>query len=128
MKNQRERGIALVAVMLLVCVVGTIASLGQSRTLRLAKDNVRQKGEAEALYAAEGGLAKARHALRSDPDWRGGQQQVGACKVLVTVVHVAEEQWQVVAKAVAYPAGELANPVQVILVEELGERYRYRRR
>ena len=65
MKNQRERGIALVAVMLLVCVVGTIASLGQSRTLRLAKDTARQKGEAEALYAAEGGLAKARHA------WQG---------------------------------------------------------
>ena len=126
MKNQGERGFVLISVMVLVIVVGMMASLAQGRSLTLAKDSVRQKGEAQALYAAEGGLAKARHALRSDADWKGAQLQVGACEVLVTVERVAEEQWRVVAKARAYPGGELGNPVQITLVEELGEEYRYR--
>ena len=126
MKNQGERGFVLLTVMILVIVAGMIASLAQGRSLTLAKDSVRQKGEAQALYAAEGGLAKARHALGFDPDWKGAQLQVGACEVLVTVERVAEEQWRVVAKARAYPGGELGNPVQITLVEELGEEYRYR--
>ena len=78
MKNQGERGFVLLTVMILVIVAGMIASLAQGRSLTLAKDSVRQKGEAQALYAAEGGLAKARHALRSDRDWKGAQLQVGA--------------------------------------------------
>lgn len=126
MNNHGERGVALMTVLVLVCVVGMITTLAQARSLRLATDSLLEKGEAEALYAAEGGLAMARHTLRSDPDWPGAQLEVGDCQVLVTVDRISDEQWSAQARAIAWPAGDRGNPVQVTLAEDLGERYRYR--
>lgn len=126
MRTRNERGVALMTVLVLVVVVGMIVSLAQGRSLRLARNSAVEQGEVRALYAAEGGLAAARHALRTDRQWPGAQLRVGSCQVLVRVERLGEEQWRVRATAVAHPAGQLGNPVQITLIEELGDRYRYR--
>jgi hypothetical protein len=122
----QERGSALIAVLLLVFVATAFASLAQGRVRNLARDTLRDRGHAEALYAAEGGLAKARHALRIDPLWSGDHLQVGASEVVVRVVRAAPDQWRISSQATAHPGGQDSNPVRVAIEEELGSRYRYR--
>lgn len=124
--RERERGSALLAVLLLIFVATAFASLAQGRVRDLSRDNARERGETAALYAAEGGLAKARHALRIDPQWDGAQLQVGACEVVVRVVRAAPDECQIVSQATAHPAGQSGNPVRVTLEEEPGRRYRCR--
>jgi hypothetical protein len=123
--RERERGSALLAVLLLVFVAAAFASLAQSRVRDIARDDVRERGETAALYAAEGGLAKARHALRSDPMWGGAHLQVGAAEVVVRVVRAAPNQWHVIAQAAVHPAGESGNAVRVMIEEDVGERHHY---
>lgn len=124
--RERERGTALIAVLLLVFLATAFASLAHGRVRDLARDNVRERGQAAARYAAEGGLAKARHALRIDPLWSGDHLQVGAGDVVVRVVRVAPNQWQISSQATVHPAGSSGNPVRVTLEEDVGERHCYR--
>jgi hypothetical protein len=59
----------------------------------------------QAGYAAAAGLAKARVALRQDPDWVGCALRVGRCEVVVTVQVLAPRRWRVSSRAVAWPGG-----------------------
>ena len=128
MKSNREheRGAALFAVMLLVLVATALASLAASRGRDMATDATRERGHTAALYAAEGGLAKARHALRADPQWCGGELRIGDGDVVVRVTRTTSDQWRVTSQATTRPGGAAALPVRVTLTEQIGVRHRYR--
>lgn len=93
-----ERGMALpFAMMLLVMAAGLSAVLlERGRGLAAATDH--DDASLRALYAAEGGLAYARHNLALDPDYEGGTIRVGACDVGMTVTKAAEG-WDVAVTA-----------------------------
>lgn len=126
MKRGGEQGAALLAVLALVSVAGTIATIAQLRSVGLARDAARQRGRIVALHAAEGGLAKARHALRTDPAFVGEELTLGASRVAVTVERLGDDAWRVSAAAVTWPTGREGQPVRVVLVEETGAVRRYR--
>jgi hypothetical protein len=125
MNRRDENGFALLGVLLLMCVMAGMVGVVQLGDLTLSRDTLVERGKIQALYGAEGGLAKARHALHSDPLWSGGEWRIGASEVRVEVHRRDGSGREVTARAVAWPSGRHGQPVQVTLREELGDRYRY---
>lgn len=92
-----ERGTAMILAMV---VLGMAASLGvilleRSRGVEAATRHDRT--ELQALYAAEGGLAHARHALARDESYAGETIRVGGFDVAIEVDANADG-WTAVAR------------------------------
>ena len=123
MRQARQGGFVLVQSMLLAIVVVAVAGLAMQRSTILARDTLRERGELQALQAAEGGLARARHELRRDPDWVGGEWTVGRCRVLVKVRWRRDGKWELTSRGLSRPAGAHGAAVQVVLVVDSTGRY-----
>ncbi len=119
-----ERGVVLIQTFMLIIFIGSMASLMLQRSAVVTRDTLRCRGELQALHAAEGGLALARHRLRRDPTWNGEQLQIGRCNVTVTVEREGG-QTVVTARGASHPAGVNGPAVQVTLIEGLVGDYRY---
>jgi hypothetical protein len=122
-----ERGLALMHALLLVALVMMTVGAMLSRTEVLVRGTMLERGELGALYAAEGGLARARHELRRDGGFAGGEFQLGQCDVIVAVRKVRDGQWAITATGISYPGGRRGNPVQVSLSAGFGAESWYRR-
>jgi type II secretory pathway component PulK len=83
--RRSERGFALVWAMVLLVLVSALSSLVLSREMDLRASTTADAHALRAHYAAEGGLAHARHALRRDPGFRTATLRVGTCDVSVRV-------------------------------------------
>ena len=93
-----ERGMALPWTMMLLVMAAALSAVLLERGRGLAAATDHDGASLRALYAAEGGLAFARHNLALDPDYAGEMIRVGACEVDVTVTKAAEH-WNVVVTA-----------------------------
>ena len=83
---RHEQGTVMVMALLLVILIGSLASITLQRAQLLSRDTILERGRLQALQAAEGGLAKAQHSLGEDTSYRGEDLQVGPCAVSVEVV------------------------------------------
>ena len=81
----RERGFIMVWAMLLVVVFAGASVTMLARGQILAREMRHDTATLRAMYAAEGGVAYARHKLARDPGFAGATIRVGACDVAVTV-------------------------------------------
>jgi hypothetical protein len=84
--------------MLLLLMAAALSAVLLERGRGLAAETSRDDASVRALYAAEGGLAFARHILTRDPDYAGGTIRVGACAVEI-VVTKADDVWSVAVTA-----------------------------
>ena len=89
-----QRGFALLWAMFLVIAVDSLSFLVLERDRTMRRDGATDGAALSAFHAAEGGLAHARHVLRSEPTWRGGTLRIGRCDVQVEVEAQAEG-WRV---------------------------------
>lgn len=81
----RERGFFLVHALFLLILAAALSAVLLTRSRGLAAATAHDRVELRAVYAAEGGLAKARHALARDPAYAGETLRIGACTVTITV-------------------------------------------
>ncbi|MEM7202044.1 MAG: PilX N-terminal domain-containing pilus assembly protein [Planctomycetota bacterium] len=93
----RESGAALILALLVLVVLGTVTTLSIERAGLLARSDVHQRERLRALFAAEGGVAQARHALALDPDYSGARLRIDTCDVEIEVTSRATDprQWTV---------------------------------
>jgi len=96
--RHRERGMAMPWAMMLLVMAAALSAVLLERGRGLAAATDHDGASLRALYAAEGGLAFARHNLALDPDYAGGTIRVGACEVAVAVTKAAEH-WNVAVTA-----------------------------
>ena len=86
MRDRRsERGFALIWAMVLLVVVSALSSLVLSREMDLRASTTADADALRAHYAAEGGLAYAKSALRRDPGFKVATLRVGTCDVNIHV-------------------------------------------
>ncbi len=116
--SNRETGTALVSVLLLVFLIAMVANLVFIRASTVSRDALRDRGSVGARYAAEGGLARARHDLRSRGElgaWAESGFRVGQCTVTVVAERSGTARWRVAAVATGRPAGRQGARVVVRL-------------
>jgi type II secretory pathway component PulK len=82
---RNERGNALVFALLVLALASMIGATVLERGRGLDAATRHDRTDVQARYAAEGGLAHARHVLARDPAWTGTVLRVGSCDVTVTV-------------------------------------------
>ena len=82
-----ERGSALIIAMFVLVLAGSVTALIFERARGLDAATRHDRESLQAFYAAEGGLARARHALAGDPTYVGETLEVGGREVAVTVAH-----------------------------------------
>ena len=119
-----QRGVVMVQAMILVAIIALLAAAAVQRGTTLARDNILERARLRALHAAEGGLAHARHALRSNPDFDGDMLRIGRCSVVVTVTRRDDAQWEIIVRATCPTRGR--QSVAVGLSEGFGAEYWYR--
>ena len=83
--RQREKGFALVWALVLLVFAGALSALLLERGRATDQASKSDTASLKALYAAEGGLALARHRLARDPGYAGETLRVAECEVTVTV-------------------------------------------
>ena len=123
---KRDSGFALVHAMLLVLVVMIAAGAMLSRSRSVVQQTLSDRAELHALYAAEGGLAKARHALRRDGGFAGGRFTVGRATATVTVRRTADDQWEIESRGVQMevdtPSQNESDPDKRLSREDTGRK------
>lgn len=92
------RGFSLVWALVLLVMVGGVASAAVSRLKAMRGDEVVDEADVAAVMAADGAVATARARLARDPAFAGGTVRVGAIDVATTVVRDAIG-WVVTARA-----------------------------
>jgi len=95
--RRSERGFALIWAMVLLVLVTALSSLVLSREMDLRASTTTDAATLRAHYAAEGGLAYARNALRRDPGFEEATLRVGTCDVSIHV----EKSGRIVSVAVS---------------------------
>jgi len=80
-----ERGSALVWALMLLVLASALGATLLERGRAVAAATEHDRTTLRGFFAAEGGLAFARHALARDPAYHGGTVRVGECDVAVTV-------------------------------------------
>lgn len=93
-----EKGMAMPWAMLLLLMAAALTAVLLERGRGLAAATDHDDASLRGLYAAEGGLAFARHNLAGDDDYAGETIRVGACEVEVVVTR-AGDGWRVVSVA-----------------------------
>jgi type II secretory pathway component PulK len=81
----RERGSALVWALVLLSFAASLSALLLERGRAVDAAARTDLASLKAFYAAEGGLALARHRLAADPAYAGETLRVGECEVVVRV-------------------------------------------
>ncbi len=119
-----ERGVVMIQAMILVAIIALLGAAAVQRGSTLARDNIRERAQLRALLAAEGGLAHARHALRTNQVFDRDTILVGRCSVVVTVTRLTDAQWEITARAACPTRGR--QSVTVGLSEGLGAESWYR--
>ena len=112
-----QSGFAMLTMMLALVVIGGLVHTAAARTHLLARSTVLDRGKMLTFHAGAGGLSRARHALRQDPDYRGEELVVGSChvKIEITPAPVAAasgKRWQVLVTASHQSFGANIAPVQ----------------
>lgn len=92
------RGFSLVWALVLLVMVGGVASASLSRLKAMRGDEVVDEADVAAVLAADGAVATARARLARDPAFAGGTVRVGPIDVATTVVRDAVG-WVVTARA-----------------------------
>ena len=87
----RERGSALVLALLVLALAASTGALLLERGRGLEASTRHDREQLEALYAAEGGLAHARHALARDRGYAGETIRVGRHAVSIAVQERGDE-------------------------------------
>lgn len=92
-----ERGGALVMVLALVVVIGSLTNALFHNGRRLTTATVGERDTLAALQAAEGGIAQARWQLRNDPNYAGETLTIGDAEVTISAHRIdpTDERWQV---------------------------------
>ncbi|MHC4164111.1 MAG: hypothetical protein ACYSUM_18460 [Planctomycetota bacterium] len=90
-----EKGMALPWAMMLLLMAAALSAVLLERGRGLAAATDHDDTSLRAFYAAEGGLAFARHNLALDTGYAGETIRVGGCEVDVAVTK-ADEGWNVV--------------------------------
>ncbi|MCR9247678.1 MAG: hypothetical protein NXI31_21845 [bacterium] len=92
-----ERGGALIMVLVLVVVIGSLTNSLFHNGRRLTTATIGERDTLAALQAAEGGIAQAQWQLRNDPDYGGETLTIGGAEVTISAHRVAStaERWQV---------------------------------
>jgi len=98
-----ERGNALVFALLILLMASALGAAVLERGRGLDAATKHDRTDLAAFYAAEGGIAHARHALARDPAWSGATLRIGTCDVAVTVARA--EDGAVHVASVARPGG-----------------------
>lgn len=93
-----ERGMAMPWAMLLLLMAAALTAVLLERGRGLAAATDHDDASLRGFYAAEGGLAFARHNLARDGDYEGETIRVGACEVEVAVTR-SDGGWHVVSVA-----------------------------
>jgi hypothetical protein len=93
---------ALPWAMMLLVMASALSAVLLERGRGLAGATRHDGDSLRALYAAEGGLALARHTLAVSPDYEGGRVRVGACEVRIRVTR-QDDGWTVT--TLARPGG-----------------------
>jgi type II secretory pathway component PulK len=101
-----ERGSALVFALLILLMASALGAAVLERGRGLAAATKHDRTDLAAFYAAEGGIAHARHALARDPAWSGATLRIGTCDVAVTVARAGDT---LRVAAVARPGGCLLD-------------------
>lgn len=83
--RDREKGAALIWALVLLGFAASLSALLLDRGRAVDAGTKADMASLRAHYAAEGGLAIARHRLARDPSYAGGTVSVGECEVLVRV-------------------------------------------
>ena len=97
-----ERGMAMPWTMMLLLMAAALSAVLLERGRGLVAATSHDETSLRALYAAEGGLAFARHNLALETGYAGETIRVGACEVDIAVTRVdaaAQESAEGVAKA-----------------------------
>ncbi len=90
--TRREEGGFIVTVLVLFVLLAVTMAVSARGTFHaLLRDRPRAKADTAALYAAQGGVEKARVALAGDPSWTGGGIAVARATAAVAVRPVAGE-------------------------------------
>jgi len=93
-----ERGFIFIWALLLVVLVGATSSVLFLRSSTLLAESGTDRIRSQSFWAAEGGMAEARHALAADPAYAGGTIQVGPGRAISTVTRT-EDGWHVEVRA-----------------------------
>jgi type II secretory pathway component PulK len=93
-----EKGMAMPWAMMLLLLAAALSAVLLERGRGLAAATDHDDTSLRAFYAAEGGLAYARHNLALDRDYEGETIRVGPCEVDVAVTK-ADDGWHVVSVA-----------------------------
>jgi hypothetical protein len=90
-RDRAEGGYIVYTVLVFVILIAAL-SVGLRGALQAAvRDRPRERSAVAAVYAAQGGIEKARAALARDPSWAGGTVAVGRGSAEVAVREVSGE-------------------------------------
>lgn len=113
-----ERGSALVLAMMLIVVLSALAHSAVVGARATTSATLLARGRAEALAAADGGIALARLRLADGLGWAGGVETIGRCQVEVTASRAADGTFDVVATADC-PVRGAGQPVRATIAAVL---------
>ena len=83
--GERTRGAALLLALVVLVVLGTVTTLAVERCRMLSHSDGIEHAQLQALWAAEGGVAHARHALAENPEHTGTTLRLGSCTVTTVI-------------------------------------------
>jgi hypothetical protein len=115
MNRPRERGAVLLAALMLAILATTVGTLAIAGSRRRAGEVDREVASAQARWAAEGAIARARVALGRGVSPAATGLRIGGCDVDVTERRVNDASVEVTACARAKPDGERGLPLRVRL-------------
>jgi hypothetical protein len=120
-----DRGIAFYMVVLFTVFLGGLCLAFRGSFTAAVRDRSRERAAVAAVYAAQGGVERARAALARDPSWKGGATAVGRGSAEVVVREVpGEPGYRTVVSVGAIPGpgvGNVAAKRRVEVVLLLGE-------
>jgi hypothetical protein len=116
-----ERGTALVLAMLLIAVLAVTTQSVVVSARTTVDAGLLERGRTEALAAADGGVALARHRLAADPGWAGGRATIGRSTVEVAVAADADGSFALHIVA-ASPVRGGGQPVRAVVEARLRPR------
>jgi type II secretory pathway component PulK len=84
-QRKRERGVALIWALVLLFFAASLSALLLERGRTVDAASKTDLAALQARYAAEGGIALARHRLATEPTYAGETVRVGEYDVTITV-------------------------------------------
>lgn len=110
--DRSESGLALVAMLVLGAILGSMIFVSTSRTRIVTRQQLLHEGQLAARHAAFGGLAAARHALAASPSYVGEELGIGKARVRVRAERAALGGYLVFVDVEVPVFGKLASPIR----------------